>query len=193
MKCNICQLDKPETEFYPRKAERQGEYLSACKVCRSQKKKTEKYSDIETSREKGKEIMRKFRHNNPEKCKETHKKWRQKNKEKYNVKDFVRRAIKSGKLHKPKLCEFCFQPKPLQGHHEDYSKPLDVKWLCAGCHKSWHRWKIIFNTTKKIIKYPEKMKLSFIQTVEEQSFNYGFAIGKNKTIDDMRKLNGGGE
>ena len=46
----------------------------------------------------------------------------------------ARFAVKTGTLIKPKKCEVCEEVKPLQGHHEDYSKPLEVIWLCTGCH-----------------------------------------------------------
>lgn len=28
----------------------------------------------------------------------------------------------------------------MQAHHEDYSKPLDVQWLCMACHRGAHAW-----------------------------------------------------
>lgn len=47
-------------------------------------------------------------------------------------------AVKEGKLLKPNFCENCGEKKDLQGHHEDYSKPLDVIWLCFLCHCKRH-------------------------------------------------------
>jgi hypothetical protein len=37
-----------------------------------------------------------------------------------------------------KPCEECGSEEA-QMHHEDYSKPLKVKWLCRPCHLGWHR------------------------------------------------------
>jgi len=51
----------------------------------------------------------------------------------------VAKAVSSGELKRPKNCTRCFKPKPLQAHHEDYSKPLDVSWYCAGCHSDVER------------------------------------------------------
>jgi hypothetical protein len=44
----------------------------------------------------------------------------------------VKQAILSGKLSR-KPCVVCGETKS-QAHHDDYTKPLDVEWLCAGCH-----------------------------------------------------------
>lgn len=46
------------------------------------------------------------------------------------------RAISSGKLVR-RPCEICGNPKT-DAHHDDYNKPLEVRWLCRSCHKKWH-------------------------------------------------------
>ena len=35
-------------------------------------------------------------------------------------------------------CEQC-GALPADAHHDDYSKPLDVRWLCESCHGIEHR------------------------------------------------------
>jgi hypothetical protein len=47
-------------------------------------------------------------------------------------------AVKKGRLIKPEICEKCGEKKDLQGHHEDYKKPLKVMWLCFICHCKQH-------------------------------------------------------
>jgi hypothetical protein len=51
-------------------------------------------------------------------------------------------AIKTGKLIKPTKCSDCNEEKFLQGHHEDYSKPLNLIWLCTTCHHKKHPFKV---------------------------------------------------
>lgn len=46
----------------------------------------------------------------------------------------VHRAVKTGDLVKPSACSRCGLEGPVEGHHRDYSKPLDVEWLCWWCH-----------------------------------------------------------
>jgi hypothetical protein len=45
-------------------------------------------------------------------------------------------AVQSGKVIRLP-CEACGNQRS-HGHHEDYTKPLDVRWLCATCHRREH-------------------------------------------------------
>lgn len=56
--------------------------------------------------------------------------------EKNNARSLVSGALKRGDLIK-KPCEICGD-KEVQGHHPDYSKPLDVRWLCKKHHQEHH-------------------------------------------------------
>lgn len=49
----------------------------------------------------------------------------------------MRNALTAGKLEKL-ACEICGDPKT-HGHHTDYAKALDVRWLCATHHMQIHR------------------------------------------------------
>lgn len=59
-----------------------------------------------------------------------------------NAHSRVQRALKSGKLVRPDRCERCGAAdvrlrdgrSGLHAHHADYSRPLDVEWLCVTCH-----------------------------------------------------------
>lgn len=48
----------------------------------------------------------------------------------------LRDAVRSGKIER-QPCEICSEPKA-QGHHFDYSKPLEVRWLCPKHHREEH-------------------------------------------------------
>ena len=49
----------------------------------------------------------------------------------------VGNAVRDGRLQK-QPCEKCGDPVA-EAHHEDYSNPLDVRWLCRAHHVEWHR------------------------------------------------------
>lgn len=56
--------------------------------------------------------------------------------EKYKARYMTRNAIRHGKLIRG-ICEVC-QTKTVEAHHDDYSKPLDVRWFCMIHHKEKH-------------------------------------------------------
>lgn len=49
-------------------------------------------------------------------------------------------AIRDGKLTPWKICSICDSTHKIEGHHDDYTKPLEVRWLCEKCHKNWHNY-----------------------------------------------------
>ncbi|AII28021.1 endonuclease [Bacillus phage Bobb] len=57
---------------------------------------------------------------------------------KQNARKKVLRAVQSGKLVRPTCCTDCKKEGAVEAHHEDYNKPLDVKWLCKTCHENTH-------------------------------------------------------
>lgn len=46
----------------------------------------------------------------------------------------VRQALCDGVLVRPDKCDRCPTRCKPDAHHEDYSKPLEVEWLCDQCH-----------------------------------------------------------
>jgi len=57
----------------------------------------------------------------------------------------VTKAIACGILA-PRPCEACGETgvfkdgrNKVQAHHDDYNKPLEVRWLCQKCHHEWHK------------------------------------------------------
>lgn len=61
-----------------------------------------------------------------------------KNRIKYQARREVKMALTVGKLCRPNNCEKCQSGLRLNAHHDDYSKPLDVRWLCTSCHYRVH-------------------------------------------------------
>jgi len=58
--------------------------------------------------------------------------------EKGKAREAVRNAVRYGKMQKSNTCEMCGKQGTTQAHHEDYSKPLDVIWVCTTCHGKIH-------------------------------------------------------
>ena len=82
------------------------------------------------------EANKRYCHNHPDRVAESNTKYRRNNPEKYKAHNLVSYAVKNGRLS-PQFCECCGEEKT-EAHHDDYSKPLEVRWLCHKCHMEWH-------------------------------------------------------
>lgn len=77
---------------------------------------------------------------------ERNREYRRRFPERHNAQEAVQRALKAGLLIRPTECEECGKmPAPrkngasgIVAHHPDYTKPLDVTWLCQSCHMLLH-------------------------------------------------------
>lgn len=122
---------KDESMFHKRKASKDG--LSA--LCKDCQKAYDKARSRDPKRMKARRDYQKT-----EKGKLSHskacKKWVEKNQIKRAAHILVGNALRDGRLKK-KPCEICGCKKS-HGHHDNYAKPLDVRWLCDFHHNEWH-------------------------------------------------------
>ena len=47
----------------------------------------------------------------------------------------VKGAVARGEMLRPDVCEGCGRTDRTEAHHEDYTMPLEVRWLCRPCHR----------------------------------------------------------
>ena len=135
-KCFKCEKEKPYSEFYKHKKMKDG-YLGKCKECTKKDAVEHREANIDEIREYDRE-----RSKLPHRVKrnvENTKKFREQFPHKYKAHSLVGNAVRDGRLVKPDKCPVCNETRQIEGHHDDYSKPLNVKWLCAKCHRQLHR------------------------------------------------------
>lgn len=129
-KCFKCGDEKPLVDFYKHKNMADG-HLNKCKQCT--KEDVHHRRHFSDAREKILEYDR-FRGNRQDA--DHLRKYRQMYPVKYKAHTMVNNAIRDKKLFK-EPCEVCNNMKT-EAHHDDYAKPLNVRWLCSSHHKLWH-------------------------------------------------------
>jgi len=65
-------------------------------------------------------------------------------------------AIEAGTLVRCP-CEVCGSRERVQAHHHDYSKPLDVHWLCQKHHKAHHAALGTYSHNGKVRHSPRRL------------------------------------
>lgn len=133
--CFKCKEGKDLSEFYVHKRMADG-HLNKCKDC-TKKDAAARYADpVTRERIREYDAMRTKTPHRKSKMYEYTKNKRAKNPEKARAYRMVNHHIKAGNLTR-NPCEVCGDPKT-EGHHDDYSKPLDIRWLCFVHHRQAH-------------------------------------------------------
>lgn len=133
--CSKCRKFLPKDAFYKDKLSFAG-IKSQCKICH--RETTIKTRDPDNARRINREYMRRARQTNPGKYRVRERlatRQRPKN-EKTKAREILNGAVVSGKIIKPTNCSQCGKLRKVTAHHDDYSKPLQVKWLCYECHSN---------------------------------------------------------
>jgi hypothetical protein len=140
-----CQELLPPEAFYEKSGSRDGRE-SKCRDCKCQgvstnrKKNAAHYKAYDKVRNQNldrREAVQRYQQT--EKGKEgkarSAMKYENKHPERIKAQKMANLAMAQGTIQKPIACEKCGRKTfILQAHHHDYSKHLDVTFLCVGCH-----------------------------------------------------------
>lgn len=131
--CFRCGEGKPKRDFYRHSGMTDGR-LGKCKDCTKEDMRVHRIKNP-----RPREYDRERYRNDPKRRKaaaENARRWNRRNPEGYRAHYLTSNAIRDGRL-KRQPCKKCGNKKS-HAHHEDYSRPLDIMWLCPICHQQKH-------------------------------------------------------
>lgn len=125
-----CGAEKPLSCFYKHPQMADG-HVNKCKDCNKK--------DVTDNRNKKIEYYRQYdrERDTPERQLRRGNERRSVEPLKYKARTAVGNALRDGRLFR-QPCEVCGSEVDVHGHHDDYSKPLTVRWLCQPHHQEWH-------------------------------------------------------
>jgi hypothetical protein len=127
--CRVCHKSKPLVEMSKDRCRRLG-CSAICNPCMRNAQNTRRAKNVDQCRRKERE----------RRAASKQKKYAYD--ERGRARKKVLAAINSGKIVKPSYCSRCLMPTEsyrLHAHHADYSKPLEIVWICSICHGIEHR------------------------------------------------------
>ena len=145
--CSKCRAVKPLSDYY-RHSAASGGHMRHCKECHK--------AGVRANRAKNADYYRAYdrgRANRPDRVaaradyaetprgrkavQKAKDAWAQRNPEKRTAQAKVLNEIRTGRMRR-QPCEVCGSSR-VHAHHDDYSKPLEVRWLCPKHHAEHHK------------------------------------------------------
>ncbi len=134
--CKTCGEEKSLDDFYGR--------LNNCKECHRTYMRKRRAVNPEQAREydrrkapQWRERKREYQRQHPDQVRGVQRRWAAKNRHKTRAYWQFHKALKDGRIEK-QPCEVCGEAD-VHGHHDDYDKPLEVRWLCPVHHGETRR------------------------------------------------------
>jgi hypothetical protein len=145
--CKDCGKTLSLDSFYVHKEMADG-HLNKCKTCVKSRMNRHRESSLEAAREYDRqradlphrvELRKAYQQTDRyrQSSSEGKKRYAARNPEKRRAQSLVAYQIRLGNITR-QPCQVCGEAKS-EAHHEDYSSPLDVMWLCDTHHKARHR------------------------------------------------------
>lgn len=147
--CRACGEEKELSEYYKQKGMADG-HFNKCKECvkkevrENRAAKADHYREYDRKRaDRPDRVAARKAYQKTEAGKEAMGRARKRYVERYPMKRAAHvitgNAIRDGALVRPEAYEACGSSGPIEAHHDNYTKPLDVRWLCRPCHVDWHK------------------------------------------------------
>lgn len=138
--CRVCESEKSDEDFY-------WSSRYKCKECIKQSVRenraanADRYKAYDRQRaNRPDRVAARLAYQQTEAFRQSHvtatRKWDANNPQRRRAQWAVSNAVRDGKLQK--LPCFCCGEQEVEGHHPDYSRPLDVVWLCVRHHNELH-------------------------------------------------------
>lgn len=131
--CPRCDSTKTVDDFHKNKCTSDG-LAGFCKECMAELLR--KLKEDPKFRARANSYQKKWRKGRKTQLRAYKRKWSQSNRHKAAAHKKVLKALRNGELVKSP-CEICGKLK-VEAHHEDYTKPLEVRWLCRVHHMRVH-------------------------------------------------------
>lgn len=146
--CFKCRETKPLSKFYAHSHMGDG-HLGKCKTC-TKRDAAERWGRLRSnpqwlSKERNRCRIKQAKYRElglaQQATPKSSRKWNHENKHKRKAEQMATYAQRKGLIKEPNACQSCgVSGIELEKHHPDYSKPLEVQWLCTTCHgKTRHK------------------------------------------------------
>lgn len=131
-RCGKCGVEKTLDSFHRDKSRKDGRH-PYCAVCQTAKASLW----CKENRDRARVNVKRYKSRHRKEIADRNRAYDAANREKRAAHSAAHVAVKDGRIKRRKKCQRCWRPAAHM-HHADYTKPLDIEWLCHFCHRKVH-------------------------------------------------------